>query len=100
MGKQPQAFEVTRDKEVVRLGSGSGDMKALLPEAIDRGVAALQRFRTIADSTRTVRRSVPFSSPYPSWDFFGVACRWYRATSAITSISRGSNPRRSPFLIK
>ena len=39
-------FEVlTREKEPVRLGSGSGDMKVLLPEAIDRGITALDRMR-------------------------------------------------------
>ncbi|HEY3239953.1 MAG TPA: Ppx/GppA phosphatase family protein [Acidimicrobiia bacterium] len=44
-------FEILdREKEVVRLGSGSGDMKQLEPEAIERGVAALARFRRIADS--------------------------------------------------
>src|SRR3954452_4915733 len=44
-------FEVIdREKEVVRLGSGSGDMKRLAPDAIDRGVERLTRFRQIADS--------------------------------------------------
>ena len=44
-------FEVLdREKEVVRLGSGSGDMKRLAPDAIDRGVAALRRFRQMAAS--------------------------------------------------
>ncbi|CAN5116573.1 Ppx/GppA phosphatase family protein [soil metagenome] len=44
-------FEVIeREKEMVRLGSGSGDMKRLEPEAIDRGIAALNRFRQIAES--------------------------------------------------
>ena len=44
-------FEVlARDKEVVRLGSGSGDMKELHPDAIERGVAALGRFRRVADT--------------------------------------------------
>jgi exopolyphosphatase/guanosine-5'-triphosphate,3'-diphosphate pyrophosphatase len=44
-------FEILdREKEVVRLGSGSGDMKRLSPEAIDRGVTALRGFRRIADS--------------------------------------------------
>jgi exopolyphosphatase/guanosine-5'-triphosphate,3'-diphosphate pyrophosphatase len=43
-------FEVlTREKEPVRLGSGSGDMKVLLPEAIDRGITALDRMRQIAE---------------------------------------------------
>lgn len=44
-------FEVvTREKEMVRLGSGSGDMKELEPEAIDRGIAALGRMRQIAEA--------------------------------------------------
>jgi exopolyphosphatase/guanosine-5'-triphosphate,3'-diphosphate pyrophosphatase len=44
-------FEIlSRDKEVVRLGSGSGDMKRLDADAIERGVAALARFRLIADT--------------------------------------------------
>jgi exopolyphosphatase / guanosine-5'-triphosphate,3'-diphosphate pyrophosphatase len=40
---------LAREKEVVRLGSGSGDMKVLRPDAVDRGIAALRRFRQIAD---------------------------------------------------
>ena len=44
-------FEIlARDKEVVRLGSSSGDMKELQPDAIERGVAALGRFRRVADT--------------------------------------------------
>jgi exopolyphosphatase/guanosine-5'-triphosphate,3'-diphosphate pyrophosphatase len=44
-------FEVLdRDKEVVRLGSGSGDMKVLEPDAVDRGIAALRTFRRLADA--------------------------------------------------
>ena len=38
-----------REKEVVRLGSGAGVMRILTPEAIERGIAALGRFRRIAD---------------------------------------------------
>ena len=44
-------FEViTRQKEMVRLGSGQGEMKRLEPDAIDRGVAALSRCRQLAES--------------------------------------------------
>lgn len=44
-------FEViTRQKEMVRLGSGQGEMKVLEADAIDRGVAALARCRSLADS--------------------------------------------------
>jgi exopolyphosphatase/guanosine-5'-triphosphate,3'-diphosphate pyrophosphatase len=44
-------FEVvTTQKEVVRLGSGSGDMKKLAPDAIERGISALTRMREVAES--------------------------------------------------
>ena len=41
---------VTSEKEMVRLGSGGGDMKRLTPEAMDRGVAALARMLEMASS--------------------------------------------------
>src|SRR3954454_12149401 len=44
-------FEVIdREKEVVRLGSGSGDMKRLAPDAIERGIDTLRRFQQLAAS--------------------------------------------------
>ena len=44
-------FEVvTTEKEMVRLGQGSGEMKRLTPEAIDRGVAAMTRMAGVAAS--------------------------------------------------
>lgn len=48
-GPAGPAFEViAREKEMVRLGSGGGDMKRLAPDAIERGVAALDRLARIA----------------------------------------------------
>ena len=41
---------IDREKEVVRLGSGSGDMKRLAPDAIERGLDALRRFQQVAAS--------------------------------------------------
>jgi exopolyphosphatase/guanosine-5'-triphosphate,3'-diphosphate pyrophosphatase len=56
-------FEVvSREKEMVRLGSGSTDMKELAPDAIDRAVAALDRFRRIADSHGAPLRAVATSA--------------------------------------
>lgn len=58
-----QRFEVIdREKEMVRLGSGSGDMKRLEPEAVDRGVAALKRFRRIAESAGASLHAVATSA--------------------------------------
>ena len=56
-------FEVlTREKEMVRLGSGSTDMKELAPDAVDRAVAALDRFRRLADSQGAPLRAVATSA--------------------------------------
>ncbi len=41
---------IAKEKEMVRLGSGSGDMRELSRDAMDRGIAALGRFRQIAES--------------------------------------------------
>jgi exopolyphosphatase/guanosine-5'-triphosphate,3'-diphosphate pyrophosphatase len=43
-------FEILeREKEMVRLGSSAGDMRELSSDAIDRAVAALDRFRQVAE---------------------------------------------------
>jgi exopolyphosphatase/guanosine-5'-triphosphate,3'-diphosphate pyrophosphatase len=56
-------FEVlTREKEMVRLGSGSSEMKELSVDAIDRAVAALDRFRRIAESHGAPMRAVATSA--------------------------------------
>jgi exopolyphosphatase / guanosine-5'-triphosphate,3'-diphosphate pyrophosphatase len=56
-------FEVlTREKEMVRLGSGSQEMKQLSPAAIDRAVAALRRFAKIAASFDAPLRAVATSA--------------------------------------
>ena len=51
-----------RDKEVVRLGSGSGDMKRLAPDAIDRGIAALARLSAVAAGRDAEVRAVATSA--------------------------------------
>jgi exopolyphosphatase/guanosine-5'-triphosphate,3'-diphosphate pyrophosphatase len=56
-------FEVlTREKEMVRLGSGSTDMKELAADAIDRAVAALDRYRRLADTYDAPLRAVATSA--------------------------------------
>ncbi|MGI8757932.1 MAG: Ppx/GppA phosphatase family protein [Acidimicrobiales bacterium] len=57
------AFEIiAKEKEVVRLGSGSGDMKCLAPDAIDRGIEALDRFRQIAEISDAPIRAIATSA--------------------------------------
>lgn len=53
---------VTREKEMVRLGHGGGDMKQLSTAAMDRGVAALRRMRQIAASFDAPLRAVATSA--------------------------------------
>jgi exopolyphosphatase / guanosine-5'-triphosphate,3'-diphosphate pyrophosphatase len=49
-GEGGPRFEVLeREKEMVRLGSSAGDMTELDGAAVDRGVAALDRFRQVAE---------------------------------------------------
>jgi len=56
-------FEViAREKEMVRLGEGSGDMKLLSPEAIERGVIALRNMRRIADVHGAELRAIATSA--------------------------------------
>ncbi len=56
-------FEViASEKEMVRLGSGGGDMKELSADAIERGVAALRRFKQIADISDAPVRAVATSA--------------------------------------
>ena len=51
-----------RDKEVVRLGSGSGDMRLLADEAIDRGIGALRGLVATAASYGADVRAVATSA--------------------------------------
>ncbi len=53
---------VTREKEMVRLGHGGGDMKQLSNAAMDRGIAALRRMRRIASSFDAPLRAVATSA--------------------------------------
>jgi exopolyphosphatase / guanosine-5'-triphosphate,3'-diphosphate pyrophosphatase len=46
----PTAFEVlAREKDMVRLGAGEGQLKHIGPEALERGIETLSRFRKLAD---------------------------------------------------
>jgi len=53
---------LTRDKEVVRLGTGAKDMKQLSAEAIDRALKTLKRFKKIADSFNAKIRAIATSA--------------------------------------
>lgn len=50
VGDEGRMEILEREKDMVRLGRSGGDMKELAPDAIDRGVAALKRCRSVADA--------------------------------------------------
>jgi exopolyphosphatase/guanosine-5'-triphosphate,3'-diphosphate pyrophosphatase len=51
-----------REKEIVRLGSGSTDMKFLSNDAINRGIETLKRFKGLADSASAPLRAIATSA--------------------------------------
>ena len=53
---------VARERMPVRLGAGGGDMRRLLPDAIDRAVAALAECRHVADAYRAEVAAVATSA--------------------------------------
>ena len=53
---------LTREREVVRLGKSSDDMKYLDKDAIERGVSALKRFKLICDSYGAEIRAIGTSA--------------------------------------
>lgn len=57
-------FEIIdREREVIRLGEGNvGDIKNIIPEAMERAVQALKRFKGIADSHNAPLRAVATSA--------------------------------------
>jgi exopolyphosphatase/guanosine-5'-triphosphate,3'-diphosphate pyrophosphatase len=58
-----ERFEVVaKQKDMVRLGSGGGEMKELAPDAMERGIEALGRCRTIAEAHGAPVRAVATSA--------------------------------------
>ncbi len=51
-----------REKEIVRLGTGSTDMKYLSEEAMKRGIETLKRFKGLADSADAPLRAIATSA--------------------------------------
>lgn len=51
-----------REKEIIRLGTGSTDMKYLTKEAMTRGINTLKRFKGLADSADAPLRAIATSA--------------------------------------
>jgi exopolyphosphatase / guanosine-5'-triphosphate,3'-diphosphate pyrophosphatase len=53
---------ITREREMVRLGKGAGEMKELDGDAMDRGISALRRMKLLADGAGAPLRAVATSA--------------------------------------
>lgn len=53
---------ITREKQIIRLGRGGGDMKELASDSIDRGLAAIRRMKRIAEAHHAPLRAVATSA--------------------------------------
>jgi exopolyphosphatase/guanosine-5'-triphosphate,3'-diphosphate pyrophosphatase len=51
-----------REKHIVRLGSGTADMKHLAPDAMERGIRVLRQFKMIADAAHAPVRAIATSA--------------------------------------
>ena len=88
-------FEVlASEKEVVRLGTGSGDMKQLSPAAIERGVACLSRFRQMAAVFGAELRAVATSAVREADNRHTVLERARRETGVELEVLSGREEAR------
>ena len=85
---------VAREKETVRLGSGGGDMKELSTEAMDRGVASLDRMRQIAESHDAPLTAVATSAVREASNSAEFLARCREEAGASPSVIHGSEEAR------
>ncbi len=82
------------EKEIIRLGSGSTDMKYLSASAMDRGVQALLRFRRIADSMSAPIRAIATSAVREALNQDAFLRRVRSETGIRVEIASGSEEAR------
>lgn len=87
-----------REKEIVRLGSGSSDMKHLSAEAMDRAVSALRRFREIATSWKAQVRAVGTSAVREALNQGEFLRRIRRETGIVVETVSGVEEARLIYL--
>lgn len=88
-------FEViTREKEMVRLGEGSGDMKLLSPEAIERGIIALRNMRRVADAHGAELRAIATSAVQEATNADVFINRAHKEASIVVEVISGVEEAR------
>ncbi len=97
--KRNRKFKIlTREKEIVRLGSGSTDMKHLSENAMNRGIEALKRFKAIADAARAPVRAIATSAVREALNQSEFLRRVKSATGIKIEIASGSEESRLIYL--
>ncbi|MBI1939122.1 MAG: Ppx/GppA family phosphatase [Ignavibacteriales bacterium] len=98
--KEDGNFEIIdREKEVIRLGEGSsGDIKFIKPEAIERAVSVLKRFKGIADSHNAKLRAVATSAVRESHNKLEFIHRAYNEAGIEIEVISGYEEARLIYL--
>lgn len=83
-----------REKEIIRLGSGSTDMKHLSESAMRRGIEALVRFKRIADSMNAPIRAIATSAVREALNQDDFRRRVRTETGITVEVASGSEEAR------
>ena len=89
---------LTRDKEVVRLGKSSTDMKYISEQAMQRGVSTLKRFKLICDSCKAEIRAVATSATREALNKEEFITRVFDATGIKIEVVSGFEEARLIYL--
>ena len=89
---------LTRDKEVVRLGTTHKDMKHITPEAMERALTALKRFKQVADSFNAKIRAVATSATREAKNREEFILRAYEETGIEIEVISGYEEGRLIYL--
>ncbi len=98
--KEDGNFEIIdREKEVIRLSEGStGDIKFIKPEASNRAIACLKRFKVIADSHNSIIRAVATSAVRESHNKNDFIEQVYKQTGIEIEVISGYEEARLIYL--
>jgi exopolyphosphatase/guanosine-5'-triphosphate,3'-diphosphate pyrophosphatase len=89
---------LTRDKEVVRLGKSSSDMKYLSENAMKRGISTLKRFKLICESFNADIRAVATSATREAINKDDFINSVYSATGIKIEVVSGFEEARLIYL--
>lgn len=87
-----------REKENVRLGSGSTDMKYISAEAMSRGIETLKRFKSLADSAGADVRAVATSAVREALNQIEFLLRVREETKIRIEVASGNEEARYIYL--